>query len=152
MIVQNTTFTTVFVRIVRFQTCTFHVEEAEKKICWSPQQGTVQGYFSVIIRIKILMLTTMIVQNTTFTAAFVRIVRFGTCTLHVGEAEKKNCWGAQQGTVQGHFRVIIGIKLLMMTTMIVQNTTFTFVFVRNVRFGTCTFPLERQKKNICWGA
>ena len=51
--------------------------------------------------------------------------------------------------MQGHFRVIIGIRLLMMTTMIVQNTTFTFVFVRNVRFGTCTFPFgEAEKKNV----
>ena len=140
---QNTTFTTVFVRIVRFDTCTFHVEEVEKKVCWSPYQRTIQGYFRVIIGIRFLMVTTMIVQNTTFTAVFVRIVRFDTCTLHVGESEKKICWGAQQGTVQGHFRVIIGIRLLMMTTMIVQNTTFTIVFVRNVRFGTCTFPLER---------
>ena len=48
-----------------------------------------QGYFRVILRFRFVIVTTMIVQNTTFTAAFVRIVRFGTCTLHVGEAEKK---------------------------------------------------------------
>ena len=49
--------------------------------------------------------------------------------------------------MQGYFRVILRIKFVIVTTKIVQNTTFTPAFVRNVRFGTCTFPLgEAEKK------
>ena len=49
--------------------------------------------------------------------------------------------------MQGYFRVILRIRFVIVTTKIVQNTTFTPAFVRNVRFGTCMFPLgEAQKK------
>ena len=48
-----------------------------------------QGYFRVILRIRFVIVTTMIVQNNNFTTVFVRIVIFGTCTFPLGEAEKK---------------------------------------------------------------
>ena len=76
MIVQNTIFTTSFVRIDSFDSWTFSLGEAEKKNYSNAYRGTVLGNFRVILRVGFNIITTMIVQKILFTTSFVRIDSF----------------------------------------------------------------------------
>ena len=91
MIVQNTIFTTNFFWMDSFDGWTFPLGDAEKKICWTAEQVTVQGKFRVIHRNGFDIITTMIVQNTIFTTNFFRMDSFDGWTFPLGEAEKKIC-------------------------------------------------------------
>ena len=45
---------------------------------------------------------------------------------------------------------LLCVRFFIVTTMIVQNTTFTTAFVQNVRGGTCTFLLREAENKICY--
>ena len=86
------------------------MERQKKKIWWTSQQGTEQNIFRVIFRIRFKVITTMIVQITTFIADFFKIQSSDSPTPTHGEPEKKICWTSQQGTTHSIFGVIFRIR------------------------------------------
>ena len=108
-----------------------------------------QDKCTVVLRNRFNIITTMIVQNTTFTANFVPIEKFDGWSFSLGDVQKKFCWTAYQGTVQGKCRVILRNGIDIITTKIVQNTTFTTNFVPIERFDDWKYPLGDKQKKIC---
>ena len=90
----------------------------------------------------------MIVQNTTFTSAFVRNVRFDTCTFPLGEAEKKTveARSGDQCRAISELSFELGSSLSLQRLCKIPLSHLSLFEMSDL--VPARFPLERQKKNL----
>ena len=92
--------------------------ESQKKKSVEPRADSI---FRDIFRIRFEVITTMIVQSTTFIADLFKIQSSYSSTSSHGKPEKKNLLNlAAEHSI---FRVLFGIRFEVIITMIVQSTT-----------------------------